>query len=52
MNEFLVKELVAIENLIFFMFEYIFNPKCRRKQFERLHEMVYPGLSALMEIFL
>jgi len=52
MHEFLVKEFGAIENSIFFMFEYIFNHEYRMRRYEGCVKRSIPGLSALMEIFL
>ena len=52
MHEFLVKEFGAIENLIFFVFKYIFNLEYRMRRFEGCVKRSIPGLLALMEIFL
>lgn len=49
--KFLGKEFGVVKNLLFIIFNYIFNPNHYMKRFEKLHEWS-TGLSVLVEAFL
>jgi hypothetical protein len=52
MFKFLGEEFSSIKNLLFFIVNYIYNPKYCMKRFEKLHDWSMSGLSALIEAFL